>query len=127
MIIPDLDFITTLLNVRKEDIEKIETVRSGDVFHCLIELRCAKTDCPYCGGRDTYPERNGTAASAAGAAEACPCVSAAGGCRGRGRRAGAEPDAAAGCPGAPPDPARLVHAGGKKTEAGDGLHILIGR
>ena len=51
MIIPDTDFITALLNIRKEDIEECSVFCREESICCRLTLKGRERDCPYCGGR----------------------------------------------------------------------------
>ena len=51
MNIPDLDFITSLLNVRGEDIEECTVSCKDDTVYYRIALKKKEKDCPYCSGR----------------------------------------------------------------------------
>ena len=53
MIIPDFDFITTLLNIRKEAVEHLDPVNSNGAIIYHITLKRKLSECPYCGNRIT--------------------------------------------------------------------------
>ena len=49
MIIPNFDFITTLLNVSEQDIECCDVSKIDNVIHYTITLKRERLSCPYCG------------------------------------------------------------------------------
>ena len=51
MIIPDFDFITTLLNISEDRIEKLDVRTSEGKVDYFISLKARIPDCPYCGSR----------------------------------------------------------------------------
>ena len=51
MIIPDFDFITTLLNISADQIESLHVVSSKESVDYFISLKAEIPDCPYCGNK----------------------------------------------------------------------------
>ena len=51
MIIPDFDFITTLLNISADQIESLHVVSSKESVDYFISLKVEIPDCPYCGNK----------------------------------------------------------------------------
>ena len=51
MIIPDFDFITTILNVPYDRIESITTLNSKGTIYYYVFLKRKALNCPYCGNR----------------------------------------------------------------------------
>lgn len=51
MIIPDFDFITSLLNISADQIESLHVVSSKESVDYFISLKAEIPDCPYCGNK----------------------------------------------------------------------------
>ena len=51
IIIPDFDFITTLLNISADRIENLDVKAAEGKVDYFISLKAQIPDCPYCGGR----------------------------------------------------------------------------
>ena len=51
MIIPDFDFITSLLNISADQIESLHAVSSKESVDYFISLKAEIPDCPYCGNK----------------------------------------------------------------------------
>lgn len=51
MIIPDFDFITTLLNISKEQAENLYVTSSDEKVEYHLTLKAKIPDCPYCGNK----------------------------------------------------------------------------
>lgn len=51
MIIPNFDFITTLLNLRKEDVDSIDAISNDDTVSYHVTLKRTLEKCPYCSGK----------------------------------------------------------------------------
>ena len=51
MIIPNFDFITTLLNLRKEDTDSIDAISNDGTVSYYVTLKRTMKECPYCSGR----------------------------------------------------------------------------
>ena len=49
--IPNFDFITTLLNLRKEDVETIDAISNDGVVNYYVTLKRTMKECPYCSGK----------------------------------------------------------------------------
>ena len=50
MIIPNFDFITTLLNIKTDQVEKLEAVSTEEKVSYYVSLKSDRKECPYCGG-----------------------------------------------------------------------------
>lgn len=50
MIIPNFDFITTLLNIKTDQVEKLEAVSAEEKVSYYVSLKSDRKECPYCGG-----------------------------------------------------------------------------
>lgn len=48
---PINDFITAILNIKDEDIEKVETVKIDNILNIYLTLKNTTPVCPYCGGK----------------------------------------------------------------------------
>lgn len=51
MIIPNIDFITTLLNISKDDIDSLNVISNGEKVEYYLSLKADVPDCPYCGAK----------------------------------------------------------------------------